>query len=412
MDRDALHLLSQALDSLDSLEVVVENDTGGVHRVVLLNRAAREGLPHLWGDNASGLDLPGPPVFELVDNPERLRGILRDLAAGSLDVHRSQVQVGSLSLAQCVGAIRATDGQVLAFHLSWRDVSAQRSAEALLQQRQAILIELRKAGASLDVTRARNGRAVTGIEDAMRDDAQAVGDLLERARAINTVVNAIRDISFQTNLLALNAAIEAARAGESGRGFAVVADEVRNLARRAHAATSEVEGSTQAIAEQAQVIERTSQSVAQEIALIHHIDNLLQSSMDARRIAVGRLSLGDAREALRQFVALAQDERGKGAQAMSAAALPAWRDTGFGRWYVGDGHALLGHLSEYASLEPVLTGIVDQAGALLDAVRAGGSGVGAVAAALHDLHAKAREQLDILDARICAGVGRAASEPD
>ena len=412
MDANALHLLSQALDSLDSLEVVAENDAGGVHRVVLLNRAAREGLPHLWGEGAAALELPGPPIFELVDNAERLRGIFRDLAAGTLDVHRSQTQVGALSLSQCVGAIRDRAGQVLAFHLSWRDVSAQRSAEALLQQRQAILVNLRKAGASLDVTRARNGRAVTGIEDAMRDDVKAVSDLLERARAINNVVTAIRNISFQTNLLALNAAIEAARAGESGRGFAVVADEVRSLARRAHAATSEVENSTQAIAEQAQVIERTSQSVAQEIALIHHIDNLLQSSMDARRIAVGRLSLGDAREALRQFVGQAQDERSKGLQAMSASALASWRDTGFGRWFLQDGQSLLGHLPEYAPLESMFAGIADRAAALLEAVRAGGDGVGRAARALHDLYADALSQLDVLDARISEGQGRAASEPD
>lgn len=58
---------------------------------------------------------------------------------------------------------------------------------------------------------------------------------------INSLTEAILDISGQTNLLALNAAIEAARAGEQGRGFAVVAEEVRKLAEQTGETASHIQ---------------------------------------------------------------------------------------------------------------------------------------------------------------------------
>ncbi len=78
------------------------------------------------------------------------------------------------------------------------------------------------------------------IAEAVDLSSEAIRELGEKSRQINTIVDSIRDIADQTNLLALNAAIEAARAGESGRGFAVVADEVRKLAERTSLATHEI----------------------------------------------------------------------------------------------------------------------------------------------------------------------------
>jgi methyl-accepting chemotaxis protein len=61
---------------------------------------------------------------------------------------------------------------------------------------------------------------------------------------INTLANAILDISEQTSLLSLNASIEAARAGEAGRGFAVVAGEIGKLANNSNSTVEEIQSVT------------------------------------------------------------------------------------------------------------------------------------------------------------------------
>lgn len=77
-----------------------------------------------------------------------------------------------------------------------------------------------------------------------KENYKNLNESIEKAKGvekINTLLDAILQITSQTNLLALNAAIEAARAGEAGRGFAVVAEEVRKLAEESSATAGEIQ---------------------------------------------------------------------------------------------------------------------------------------------------------------------------
>ncbi len=115
------------------------------------------------------------------------------------------------------------------------------------------------ANRDMEDTKSQVGKGAVAV----RNMAQAMGEINDSSEQTSRIIKTIEEIAFQTNLLALNAAVEAARAGEAGKGFAVVADEVRNLAQR----------SAQAARDTAELIEGTVQRVKNGTDIVSQLES-------------------------------------------------------------------------------------------------------------------------------------------
>lgn len=106
-------------------------------------------------------------------------------------------------------------------------------------------------------------RAMNSIVQSMKQLADIVEEVGDSTKQINSMAEAISDISDQTELLSLNAAIEAASAGEAGKGFAVVAEEIRKLADSSSSSASRIsEIISQITSQVSYMVNQTGQSVA------------------------------------------------------------------------------------------------------------------------------------------------------
>lgn len=113
--------------------------------------------------------------------------------------------------------------------------------------------------------------------------ASQLQSLRERARTVDTLLEAMVAVADRSNLLSLNAEIEATKAGEAGSGFMVVAGEIRRLAEQAAASSLQIEANVrrmhEAVDAGVNATDQLVEAVARDGDRAQHGTTLLQSTI-------------------------------------------------------------------------------------------------------------------------------------
>lgn len=364
MNRELLLDYAQALlEPLSSLEMLCEADEKMDNVIFYMNHAALESMNFNHARlNAMlhGSDVRtalGHSIHQFHKDPERIRGIFRDLAAGSKREHQSKLTIGGVTFDLNFTPIRDKDEKVLAFHASWRDISDAKQVEQVIisMDKSANEHAASLTGTAKETMSAMKevGGTINKLGLSIAENSKASHCLLTEVSAIGRIAQTIREIAYQTNLLALNAAIEAARAGEHGRGFAVVADEVRNLSKRVQEATEEVRRNITAIEDSAKAIEGASQSAEQMARGAESVTIGLGNKIKSLNTLAALITIDAAKNDHKLFVRNILATLAERNMAQASEPISDHHQCKFGLWYDGVGRDLFGQIPAFREMEDV-----------------------------------------------------------